>query len=186
MHALFHRALTPQTITSAWLVATVALTLALAVAQAALASAASPARGGLPAAHALLAGPHGPHAPRTAHGEGARACRTGAPADDARAGGTTASPVRTCRATASERVPALRTPPVPVRHAGADALAVLYGGTGPHGPPAGAETQPILVSTPDPSADLDLDSTLSLRVATAVVTTFEVLPSLVSPTDLTA
>jgi hypothetical protein len=158
MHALIHRALTPQTIACAWLGVTVALALALAVAQSAIASGPRLFPSGLPAAQLTFAGPDATPAP----GDGARACRTAAPVDDARSAGP-----------ASERAACgIRAPLVPIRGFGgslgpaarsaAGALAALFGGAGPHGPPVSTGTPTIPAAEPVSDHDLNLDLTLGL------------------------
>ena len=161
MHTLIHRALSPQAISSAWLVLTVALTFALAVAQSAIAAGPSLSAARLPAAQVALTA-----APPALTADAER-CRAAAPAEDRRdvahpwAQGRHAA----CRALAVSAGAAIAgarilTPATPLR--GADALAALYGGAGPHGPPASARTLTIspaiggLVATA-----LDLDFSLS-------------------------
>ena len=159
MHTLIHRALSPQTISYAWLVLTVALTFALAVAQSAIAAGPSRSAAGLPAPHLALVGPApAPDAPR---------CRPAAPTVAERAAAPRAPGRHACRAlhrsigTALAGAPILG-PATPRR--GADALAALYGGAGPHGPPvpAGSKTNFPAVARLF-AADLDLDFSLSDR-----------------------
>jgi hypothetical protein len=135
VHTIFHRGLTPQTVTHAWLVLTLALTFALAIAHAATTQAGAflmgdALRGADPVvAHALPSPrtqPSAPVAPSAVAGTAER--------DDARphirSGGPAAIPADR-GARASNIVPAERA-----RSRGASALAELYGGAGPHGPPA--------------------------------------------------
>jgi len=165
MHTLIHRALSPQTISYAWLVLTVALTFALAVAQSAIAAGPSLSAAGLPAPHVALTGP-------VAVPDAAR-CRAPAPAEDQDAAAHAWAPGRRSAcpgpaasagvATAGAGIPAPSTP-----HRSADALAALYGGAGPHGPPASAGSQTISPVVPAPfDLDLDLDFSLSLARSAA-------------------
>jgi len=138
MHTLIHRALSPQTISYAWLVLTVALTFALAVAQSAIAAGTSLSAVGLPAAHVALIGPASPSTPAP---DAAR-CRAADPAEDQRAAAPAWAAGRhaACRALGLPPGPAIAGAPVltpATPHRGA-ALAALYGGAGPHGPPAAA------------------------------------------------
>ncbi len=138
MHTLIHRALSPQTISYAWLVLTVALTFALAVAQSAIAAVPSLSAAGVPAPHVALTGP------ASAPTSDAAQCRAAAPTDDRRAWHDRMPRRRRARcATRARRIrrpgrgrSAILTPATP--HRSADALAALYGGAGPHGPPASA------------------------------------------------
>ena len=164
MHTLIHRALSPQTISSAWLVLTVALTFALAVAQSAIAAGTSLSAAGLPAAHVALIGPASPSTPAP---DAAR-CRAAAPDEDQRAAAPPAWAAgrhAACHALGLSAGPAIAgarvlTPARP--HRGADALAALYGGAGPHGPPAAAGIQTISPVVAHLFAtDLDLDFSLS-------------------------
>ena len=160
MHTLIHRALSPQTISYAWLVLTVALTFALAVAQSAIAAGPSLSAAGPPAAHVALLGPApAPHAPR---------CHAAAPAVAERAAAHPWAPARhACRALDTSVGPALAgvpilgpTPP----HRGADALVALYGGAGPHGPPVSADSKTNFPAVARLfAASLDLDFSLSHR-----------------------
>ena len=161
MHTLIHRALSPQTISYAWLVLTVALTFALAVAQSAIAAGPSLSAAGLPAPHVALTGP-------VAVPDAAR-CRAPAPAEDQDAAAHAWAPGRRSAcpgpaasagvATAGAGIPAPSTP-----HRSADALAALYGGGGPHGPPAAAGLQTNFAAVARLFADdLDLDLSLSHR-----------------------
>ena len=160
MHTLIHRALSPQTISYAWLVLTVALTFALAVAQSAIAAGPSLSAAGLPAAHVALIGPAPAPAPDAR-------CRAAAAAEDQRAGARPWAPgsYAACRALGASAGPAaagagVLTPFTP--YLGADALAALYGGAGPHGPPASAGFQtnfPVVARLF--ASDLDLDFSLS-------------------------
>jgi hypothetical protein len=163
MHTLIHRALSPQTISYAWLVLTVALTFALAVAQSAVAAGPSLSAAGFPAPHVALTGT----APAPVPAREAARCRAAAPAEDQRAGAHVWSPGRhaACRALGASAGPAVAgagilAPFAP--HRGADALAAIYGGAGPHGPPAPAGIQ---TNSPVPprlfGTDLDLDFSLS-------------------------
>jgi hypothetical protein len=126
MHAFIHRALAPQTISHAWLV----LTLALTFAQSAIATGQSLAAAGLPTARIALAMPE----PAPVRAPDAARCRAATPAEAPRAGvHRTAARHAACRAGAAWANPAFS---VPAPHAtGADALAAIYGGAGPHGPP---------------------------------------------------
>jgi len=162
MHTLIHRALSPQTISYAWLVLTVALTFALAVAQSAIAAGASLSAAGLPAAHVALIGPASPSTPAP---DAAR-CRAAAPAEDQRAAAPAWAAGRhaACRALGLPAGPAIAGAPVltpATPHRGA-ALAALYGGAGPHGPPAAAGIHTISpVVARFFANDLDLDFSLS-------------------------
>ena len=129
VHTIIHRGLTPQTVTHAWLVLTLAVAFALAIAHAATIQAV-PLLGGdglrvtSPAvAHPLPAAPAAPAAVAVAaeRDDAARHVRSGDPVP------RSAGP----RPPASNVVPA-----EPARSRGASALAKLYGGAGPHGPPA--------------------------------------------------
>jgi len=155
MHTLIHRALSPQTISHAWLVLTVALTFALAVAQSAIAATPS----------LSAAGPRVPHVALAAPMPDAARCRAAVPAE-ARQVGASPWAQRACRALDASAGPpvagaGILAPSTPRR--GADALAALYGGAGPHGPPASVGFQtnvpvrPRLLGT-----DLSLDFSLSL------------------------
>ena len=148
MHTLIHRALSPQTISYAWLVLTVALTFALAVAQSAIAAAPS----------LSAAGPAGaPRRPRRP-GPGAR-CRPVPRRGPGRGPPGRRLPVgaeRACRALGASAGPpvagaGILAPSTPRR--GADALAALYGGAGPHGPPASAGFQTNVPVRSTPSRD---------------------------------
>ena len=162
MHTLIHRALSPQTISYAWLVLTVALTFALAVAQSAIAAGTSLSAAGLPAAHVALIGPASPTTPAP---DAAR-CRAAAPAEDQRAAAPAWAAGRhaACRALGLPAGPAIAGAPVltpATPHRGA-ALAALYGGAGPHGPPAAAGIHTISpVVARLFATDLDLDFSLS-------------------------
>jgi hypothetical protein len=156
MHAFIHRALAPQTISCAWLVLTVALTFALAVAHSAIAAGSSLSAAGVPTAHIALAVPARAPAPEAAP------CRAATPVEAARAGAhrSAAATHAACRPRGASswlsEVPIL----APVRHrTGADALAALYGGAGPHGPPAADGIDPAAGLF---AISLTLDSSLSL------------------------
>jgi len=159
MHTLIHRALSPQTITYAWLVVTVALIFALAVAQSAIAAGPSLSAAGRPAPHVALAGLA--PAPDAAH------CRAAAPAVAHGAAEHPSAPARhaACRGLGTSASPALAGTPIldsSTPHRGADGLVALYGGAGPHGPPA-----PVGFQTNFPAVarvfahGLDLDFSLS-------------------------
>ncbi len=159
MHTLIHRALSPQTISYAWLVLTVALTFALAVAQSAIAAGPSLSAAGLPVPHVALAGPTPAPAPDAARAAPRPRPRPGGPAPPR-------GRQRACRALGASAGPpvagaGILAPSTPRR--GADALAALYGGAGPHGPPASAGFQtnvPVVARLL--ATDLDLDFSLSL------------------------
>jgi hypothetical protein len=138
MHTLIHRALSPQTISYAWLVLTVALTFALAVAQSAIAAGPSLSAAGLPAPHVAPVG--------LAPAPDAARCRAAAPTVAQGVAAHPWAPPRpaACRAYGTSAGPALAGAPIlapSTPHRGADALVALYGGAGPHGPPAPAGFQ---------------------------------------------
>jgi hypothetical protein len=159
MHALLHRTLAPQTISHAWLVLTVASTFALAVAQSAIASA-SPAVAGLPSARVALTVP----APGPAPTPDTAPCRAAAPAEGSRAGAHRPATARraACGTGAARSTPAFR--PWPPRRSTADALATIYGGAGPHGPPVGDATMSFAGLFAD---SLTFDFSLSLAHSAA-------------------
>ena len=120
MHTLIHRALSPQTISYAWLVLTVALTFALAVAQSAIAAGPSLSAAGLPA-------PTSPSSVRL-RPRARRPVPCGGAAEDQRAGAPPWAPgaTRRARALGASAGPAaagagVLTPFTP--YLGADALA---------------------------------------------------------------
>ena len=153
MHAIIHRALTPQTVSHIWLVATLALTLALAVVHSAVAHAST--SGGptvtpmvMQLATATVAAPAG-QGPIAHHDVGG--CRARAVAEEREAIGDPRPPGPwTCASVrpfdAAPAVPPALFAPDP--RTGADALAALYGGAGPHGPPVRAVPQPIISVLP--------------------------------------
>jgi hypothetical protein len=150
LHAIIHRGLTPQSLSHVWLVLTLALTLTLAVGQSAMAHVAT--AGGpsvapmviqlasAPAATPLGQGPIGHH--------DAGGCRATADVEEREAAGDPrplgpwTCPSHRAPATAPAAPPLALFAPDP--RAGADALVAIYGGAGPHGPPAGDVTQSIL------------------------------------------
>ena len=160
MHTFIHRALSPQTISYAWLVLTVALTFALAVAQSAIAAGPSLSAAGLPAPHIALVGPTpAPDASR---------CRAAAPAVAERAATHPRALGRhSCRALHASVGTALAGGPIlgpTTPHRGADALVALYGGAGPHGPPVSTGSKTNFPAAARLfAADLDLDFSLSHR-----------------------
>ena len=129
VHTIIHRGLTPQTVTHAWLVLTLALTFALAIAHAATMQGGAlltgdALRGVSPVvAHALPATPAAPAATAVAadRDDATRHARAGGAVERSADPGPPASTV---------------VPAEPARSRGASALAELYGGAGPHGPPA--------------------------------------------------
>jgi hypothetical protein len=134
VHTIIHRGLTPQTVTHAWLMLTLALTFALAIAHAATIHGGALPTGDAPRgaspllAHATTAARALPTAPAMPSavavvGERDDATRHVPPSGP---GAGSADP----GAPASNAVPA-----EPARSRGASALAELYGGAGPHGPP---------------------------------------------------
>jgi hypothetical protein len=132
VHTIIHRGLTPQTVTHAWLVLTLALTFALAIAHAATMQGGALLTGdalrgaGPVVAHALPPAPALPSAPSA----GALADER----DDATRNARWADPVA---GSADRGAPASSVVPGrPARSRGASALAELYAGAGPHGPPA--------------------------------------------------
>jgi len=159
MHTLIHRALSPQTISYAWLVLTVALTFALAVAQSAIAAGPSLSAAGLPAPHVAPVG--------LAPAPDAARCRAAAPTVAQGVAAHPWAPPRqaACRGLGTSASPDLAGTPIldsSTPHRGADGLVALYGGAGPHGPPA-----PVGFQTNFPTAarvfahDLNLDFSLS-------------------------
>jgi hypothetical protein len=128
VHTIIHRGLTPQTVTHAWLVLTLVLTFALAIAHAATMQGGAlisgdVLRGASPVvAHALPPAPAAPSAVAVAveRDDATRHARPGGPAASS---ADPAAPASTVGA------------PEPVRSRRASALAELYGGPGPHGPP---------------------------------------------------
>jgi hypothetical protein len=159
MHALIHRALAPQTVAYVWLVFTVALTLALAVAQSAIAAPSSAAAATVrPLLAPALATGDVLAAPAPAPDRADVVCPDRAP--DAG--------VRRC-ATARSAAPSLPdvrfTPAATSRSA---ALAALFGTAGPHGPPAAraiTTTRAIPVFIGLPRHTLTLDFSLSSATA---------------------
>ena len=156
MHGFLHRALAPQTIACAWLVFTVALTLALAVAQSAIAAPSSMG----PSIRPLLA-------PALVTGDALAApVSTAAPAPEPAgvpcaafaSGNRAAGPDRRCAAAPNVLFARAET-------GRSAALARLFGTAGPHGPPAGraiATSDAIAVSDrPLPPRSITLDSSLS-------------------------
>jgi len=157
MHTLIHRALSPQTISYAWLVLTVALTFALAVAQSAIAAGPSLSAAGLPAVHVALAG--------SAPAADAPRCRAAAPTVAER--GAAPPSAHACRVLDRSAGTALAGAPIigpATPHRGADALVALYGGAGPHGPPVPPDSKTNFPAVARLfAADLDLDLSLSHR-----------------------
>ena len=148
MHAIIHRGLTPQSLSHAWLVVTLALTLVVAIGQLAVAHATSAAAPPVtpivtqvstaPVATPLGQGPIAHH--------DAGGCQAAADAEEREAPGDQRAPgTQTCSPEPPAAAPV--APPlalfVPDPRAGADALIALYGGAGPHGPPAAGVTQTI-------------------------------------------
>src|SRR4051794_8553518 len=162
MHALIHRALGPQTVAHVWLVFTVALTLALAVAQSAIAAPSSAAAASVRPllAPALATGdvlaPPAPApdradlvCPDRAPDAGVRGCAIARPAAPSLTG------VRS----------------IPAETSRSAALAALFGTAGPHGPPAAraiitTRAIPVLIGLPQPT--LTLDFNLSSAAAASV------------------
>jgi hypothetical protein len=132
VHTIIHRGLTPQTVTHAWLVLTLALTFALAIAHAATTQGGAllvrdaPRGAGPVVSHALPSTGAMPFAPSAVAVTDERddATRHARPGDPVPSGAVAGPP-------ASDVVPA-----EPARPRGANALAELYGSAGPHGPPA--------------------------------------------------
>jgi hypothetical protein len=153
MHALIHRALAPQTVAYVWLVFTVALTLALAVAQSAIAAPSSAAAASirpllapaLATGEVLAAPAPAPHragvvCPDRAPDAGARRCATARPA--------------------APSLPNLRLTPAETSRSAA--LAALFGTAGPHGPPtaeaiATTRAIPVFIGLSRPYLTLDLN-----------------------------
>jgi hypothetical protein len=155
VHGFLHRALAPQTLASAWLVLTVALTLAMAVAQSAIAASSSMGPSARPlVAPVLVAGEVGA-APTRARERATAPCRALASADRA------APSHRGCAPGPTMLFTAIATD----RHA---ALASLFGTAGPHGPPAG-DAEPTTPAIPafmgdaQPSFTLDFSLSHALR-----------------------
>ena len=159
MHGFLHRALAPQTIAYAWLVCTVALTLALAVAQSALAAPSSMGQGIRPLlAPALVTGDA-----LAAPGSVAAHARVpaGVPCTAFASRDRAAVPDRRCAAAPHVRF-------APAETGRSAALARLFGTAGPHGPPAGpaiATTPAIAVAVGHamPSITLDFSLRRALR-----------------------
>jgi hypothetical protein len=177
MHALIHRALAPQTLTYVWLVLTVALTLALAVAQSAIAGPSSAAGASIrPLLAPALATGDVRAAPWPAPDRAGVGCPTLPAGEEATAPtGAPHAGVPRC-ATARPAAPGLplvrRTPVETSRSA---ALAALFGTAGPHGPPAAranATTRaiPVSIGLTRPSFTLDFSLSSALRgpIGTAV------------------
>jgi hypothetical protein len=128
VHTIIHRGLTPQTVTHAWLILTLALTFALAIAHSALQGGPLPSLDGPRASsvgvvRALPAAPAAPAANAIAaeRDDATRAIRSRPPVArgaDPGAGGPLAAPGDAARARR------------------ASTLVAIYGGAGPHGPPA--------------------------------------------------
>jgi hypothetical protein len=132
VHTIFHRGLTPQTVTHAWLVLTVALTFALAIAHAAthggpLLAGDALRISGAAVAHRLPAAPAATPAPSAAD-------TVAAEREDDRRDVRTGDLFVPSPAPATPAAPDVSAPAP--RPRGASALAELYGGAGPHGPPA--------------------------------------------------
>jgi hypothetical protein len=159
MHGFLHRALAPQTIACAWLVFTVALTLALAVAQSAIAAPSSMGPGIRP----LLA-------PALVTGDALAAPASAAAPAPEPAGVPCAAFASGARAAVADRRCAA-APNVlfaPAETGRSAALARLFGTAGPHGPPVGhgiATTRAIAVSVRPlpPSITLDFSLSQALR-----------------------
>jgi hypothetical protein len=167
MHALIHRALAPQTVAYVWLVFTVALTLALAVAQSAIAAPSSSAAASirpllapaLATGDVLAAPAPGPNRVCSTLLAGEEAAVSARTADTGAARCATARP-------AAPSLPLLRPTPAETRRSAA--LAALFGTAGPHGPPAAradATTRaiPVLIGLTRPSFTLDFSLSYALR-----------------------
>jgi hypothetical protein len=135
VHTIIHRGLTPQTVTHAWLILTLALTFALAIAHSAVQGGPLPSLDGprassvavvralpaAPAAHALPAAPAAHALAAERDDDATRAIRSRPPGAQGTDPGT-AGP--------------LGAPSDATGARGARMLAAIYGGAGPHGPPA--------------------------------------------------
>jgi hypothetical protein len=158
LHAIFHRALAPQTIAHAWLVLTVALTFGLAVAHSAIAAGPSVA----PVGPSLVGGAIADAPVRSPlSGPGATTCGAASAADQPRAIGLgqaalhpSACPTRP--AAADRANPDVERFTTPAARRGGDALAAIYGGAGPHGPPGARLPLTTLLPGVPPTTGLDL------------------------------
>jgi hypothetical protein len=135
VHTIIHRGLTPQTVTHAWLVLTLALTFALAIAHAAIMQGSA-----LVVGDALRgAGPVVAHAVPSPHAQPSTLAAPAAVADTVErddATTCTQSDEPVARPAGAGAPASTIIPAAPARSRGASALAELYGGAGPHGPPA--------------------------------------------------